>query len=231
LKDLSANGYWSRTWIIQELALCRRLKLVHCGPKFLPWDNFDKVFGNTVFHECMLRSTGADTQEIADVAFGAQNLQTLSHFGKYPGFWDPFVFGILSITDPFLATDPRDKVYGILALSKGLRELVPHPNYAESNSKELVFRDLTKAMLDSGYNLDLICYKHPTHVNQPGVVSWVPDWSVREKWVESPHFLHQAIWIKHFRGTYSADAGKDAVISYVGDGSVFTSSGYFLRQG
>lgn len=222
LKDLSKNGYWSRTWVIQEVALCRRSKIVHCGTKSLPWDIFEDVFGDSIFDDC-ISDVIVDLQEILEVSAGHANSRMLFNFERDPGFGDASIGTLFLSTNRFLATDPRDKIYGMLALGEKLRQVVPHPNYA--NSKDVVFRDWTKAMLANGYSLDLICFKLPTHVNRSDVVSWVPDWDVQGNWLESPDFLVQALWDNRSKSAYSADAGKDADISYVGDGSILRVRG------
>lgn len=229
LKDLSKNGYWSRTWIIQELALCRRSKIVHCGTKSLPWDNFENVFHPSDNIECPINAHKCivhvifDIRELPEVGAGLASLGILSAFQRTPELRFIHVNEILSSTTSFLATDPRDKVYGMLALNVELRQLVPHPNYA--NSKDVVFRDLTKALLAIRYKLDLICLKLPTHINQSDVLSWVPNWDVYGLWTQSPDWLLQGIQDNYSRSAYSADAGKDAVISYVGDGSILRVRG------
>ncbi|KAG0587416.1 hypothetical protein KC19_2G162600 [Ceratodon purpureus] len=238
LKDLAMNGYWSRTWIIQELSCCRRSKIVHCGTKSLPWVYFKNIFfpsGNIECpidaHKCIVHVV-FDVQELLEVGAGIQNLGVLSAFlnPDFRFFID--VCDLLSLSSGFLATDPRDKVYGILGMSDELSALVPHTNYA--NSKGVVFRDLTKALLGAKYKLDLICLKSPTDINQSDDVSWVPNFDVHGLWIQSPEWLVQAIrWeILDIDNTsaYSADAGKDAVISYVGDGSILRVRGYFFDR-
>jgi hypothetical protein len=218
LKDLVRREYWSRTWIVQELALCKSSRIVHCGTKSLPWDNFKRIFCPDVHNDfskandCIVEVV-FDTKELAEVRAGMDNLRVLSIL-QNPELRQALSFQQLShLTSSFLATDPRDRIYGMLGLvSEELRCLVPHPDYAKT--KDAVFRDLTIELLKGGYNLDLICIKNPTHVNQSDAVSWVPDWAVYGLWTLSPEWLVQATKGNHTRGIYSADAGKPAILSY-----------------
>lgn len=186
----------------------------------MPWDNFEKVFHPTlddprIFSKAITASIADivfDIQELAEVRTGLDNLLVLSVL-QNPKLRRELSFQQLShLTSSFLATDPRDRIYGMLGLSEKLRCLVQHPDYAKS--EDVVFRDLTKELLARGYNLDLICLKNPTHVNQSDFVSWVPNWAVYGLWTLSPDWLLQATKGNYIRGAYSADARKDAVVLY-----------------
>ena len=170
LKDLARREYWSRTWIVQELALCNSSRIVHCGTKSYPWDSFKRVFYPDV-HEDFSKANDYivdivfDRKELAEVCAGLDNLLVLSILQK-PELPQALSFQQLShLTTSFLAIDPCDRIYGMLGLvSEELHCLVLYLDYART--KDVVFRNLIIELLKGGYNLDLICIKNPTHVNQ-----------------------------------------------------------------
>ncbi|KAL9133936.1 MAG: hypothetical protein Q9175_004884 [Cornicularia normoerica] len=72
-----------------------------------------------------------------------------------------------------LATFLGDKVYGLLAITKDGRDLIPYPNYALS--AEEVCTMTTAAIIAASADLDIICYaaSSPRRV----LPSWVPEWT------------------------------------------------------
>lgn len=207
LKDLVLRPYWSRTWIIQELATCRGKKIVRCGKASMLWDDFAKVFHpnfNTggLTHEDIARACGSviSREKEYNEYILAQNCLRVIGCLQVPDVRRTIPFPYLSfVTSTYLATNPRDKIYGMLGLSEELQRLVPHPDY--SKPMDEVFGDLTKELLKSGYSLALICLKRPLYANQPNVISWAPDWAGHGHWSQSPAWLIKAVMEE--RGAFS----------------------------
>jgi hypothetical protein len=71
------------------------------------------------------------------------------------------------------ATNHRDKIYGLLGLTKGVETLGIRPNYSDSISK--VYTDTARALIRSG-QVDLLWLcQFPKTVE--GLPTWVSDWS------------------------------------------------------
>jgi hypothetical protein len=68
---------------------------------------------------------------------------------------------MLSITSKFDASDPRDKVYGLLALSLERDDIVP--DYSESNTAEKILKGLVQDLIRSTQNLDILLGNRRRH--------------------------------------------------------------------
>ncbi|KAJ4213412.1 hypothetical protein NW757_014753 [Fusarium falciforme] len=79
-------------------------------------------------------------------------------------------------TRPTAATDPRDKVYSVLALLPESYRAALRPDYSEANSAQDVFKAMARHMVRSGDGMSMLYYAG-TRKNLPGMPSWVPDWS------------------------------------------------------
>ncbi|KAM0212577.1 hypothetical protein ACHAPA_006429 [Fusarium lateritium] len=73
-----------------------------------------------------------------------------------------------------LATDPRDKVYGILSLAPDGKNLITRPNYRLS--KKDVFSQLVARWVMLYDDLDIVCHAGTADAGQD-LPSWVPDWA------------------------------------------------------
>jgi hypothetical protein len=74
------------------------------------------------------------------------------------------------------STNPRDKIYALLGLSKDRVDLERrgvYPNYEKS--KEEVFMSVTAALLQQGH-VSILSFCRSLQF-PPGLPSWVPDWS------------------------------------------------------
>ena len=80
---------------------------------------------------------------------------------------------MLSITSKFDASDPRDKVYGLLALSLERDDIVP--DYSESNTAEKILKGLVQDLIRSTQNLDILLGNRRRH--QSNLPTWVPELS------------------------------------------------------
>jgi len=162
---LMRRPWWGRVWVIQELCLSSEA-MVCCGKYCVPWE---------AFHFALTY-----TNEDEDSALMQEHIQlqvfTKSRLGLKYSDDPPSLLQALSTFKWFQATDPRDKIYALLGISKsiGLR-----PDY--KSSVEICYRETAKAILSSAETLDLL-----DHVVAPPSyngsargknATWVPDWS------------------------------------------------------
>jgi hypothetical protein len=76
-----------------------------------------------------------------------------------------------------IATDPRDKIFGLLGLCHDGDTLVPIPNYKQP--LEEIITDMSKRMMTFNSSLDLICFRG-TSLSTNTLPSWTPNfWSDR----------------------------------------------------
>ncbi|KAL3421888.1 hypothetical protein PVAG01_06044 [Phlyctema vagabunda] len=120
LKDFLRRGYWYRAWIIQEIALARSIE-IYCGHLSVEWALFSRfvsrlanISQQNLYSLCQ-NWNGFDSRDnlpaklsqIRDIQQGAPYYENRS-----------FIV-LLDKTYGSVCSDPRDKIYGMLALSNG----------------------------------------------------------------------------------------------------------------
>ncbi|KAF6839148.1 ankyrin and het domain-containing protein [Colletotrichum musicola] len=103
----------------------------------------------------------------------------------------PSLFELLCLSRNNLATDPRDKVYGLLGLTDDAVSKAIIPDYSPENSVADVFTEVAAAIVEDGGAADLL---HHAGVDQqiPGMPSWVPDWTIQSR-SNLPAHLYQCM--------------------------------------
>lgn len=173
LGKLLARPWFQRLWIIQEAVLSHNLNFL-CGRRFLSWPDLG-LFATCATDnrlETLVDLGRVTTQEIAES--GITRIRMIDRMINYE--WthprQSSLLGALVDGRGSQATDPRDKIYGIM----GMTAAPLHPDYALSTAE--VYTNASLRVLDAGYwNLiDLLCC---VHHDQPAIQlpSWVPDWS------------------------------------------------------
>jgi Heterokaryon incompatibility protein (HET) len=142
LERLLLRSYWSRVWIIQEVMLASQL-IIYCGSLFVPWESLG--FGNAVklyfffiCPKCPWRS-GGDPNSMASFLDANRIKGRPLAAEKYD------LRDWMRISGTSISTDPRDKIYGLLAItSDGDRIVVDY-----SKSLSTVYRDVCSLYANS----------------------------------------------------------------------------------
>lgn len=150
--------YWRRVWIIQELTVASKVKVLYGGIDS-SWDDLVSIL-----------------RELEDVSLGA------SHLLKFRNHWidsnKPISLQQAMIwTLHTKATDPRDKIFALLGLCHDGFRLVPVPNYKQT--VESVLYEMSKLSFSRSRNLDMICLKGVAGTGPDENIplpSWVPNW-------------------------------------------------------
>ena len=158
-----------------------------CGDRTLPWvhfavafyliENMDEVIN--VFIKNELEDAGLPFDLVIWPNLGTvneiqafQNLQVDGH--------RPNVFRLLDFSRSALSTDPRDKVYGLLALmDESLASLIK-PDY--NGAVEDVYRSFTLDAIKATGSLDIIRQSEFDSDCSSTLPSWVPDLSIEPKY-------------------------------------------------
>jgi hypothetical protein len=98
--DISRRPYWDRLWIIQEFVLGKNLKL-QCGHLCLDWNSFSKEFPK----DRDIRAEGKQMLRLFDF----KKRYNAERYGI--DIAEAIKFALNS-----QASDPRDKVYGVMGL-------------------------------------------------------------------------------------------------------------------
>jgi hypothetical protein len=175
---LLVRPYWSRIWILQEAVLARDLWFM-CGTERLKFNkhrNLIKVATKlpTLLHadnnfEELQRTVGGTAVNV-----DWKNLKRIAAFRYSRGQNSPNLDGdltLLAATCDLQATDPRDKIYGLL----GLTNSSILPDYDKPASE--VFTEVAKLLISEGC-MEVLAYTtlHLQSLKVLDLPSWVPDW-------------------------------------------------------
>ncbi|KAK6211941.1 hypothetical protein LQW54_005645 [Pestalotiopsis sp. IQ-011] len=162
LVDLFERDYWDRLWVVQEVNNAKR-GMVLCGDNRTSWDKFVNV--------PRILSTCEDDLQRHFLQRTRRDRSSYSFNLIDSGPMNLIPDGNTSLTDylvnfrPRLASDPRDKLYGLLGiLPTAIRERF-NPDY-ESSPKSL-YIDIVDYVLQTTGRLDIICNSSTPVILQP----------------------------------------------------------------
>jgi hypothetical protein len=173
LKLLFDLPWFERVWVIQEVTLSTRSPIVLCGTQLIPWLDIQQV-----------------AQAMAWRFMEVSYLPRAYHIGCIHAIGQRVVWGngtdditwdiqsLLLLTDYFLATNPRDRIFALLGLCKDTRhpEKWPvelNPEYDKPLSE--VFTCVTKLCIRQTKTLNIFSIVDNTSaVRDKGFPSWVP---------------------------------------------------------
>lgn len=151
VRHLTNLQYWKRVWIFQEVALAKEALLMCKSSCISLRDTIDHVFSwLDRLSFCDLSAPSFVSLDLWEslVSGDAVSTARVSHsldawrrkgMGAPGKFWDIFHSAILSKG----ATNPKDKVYGML----GVIDIDLRPDYSDQTSVAKVFRDMAAAWL------------------------------------------------------------------------------------
>jgi hypothetical protein len=162
--------YWYRLWVIQELAVNHDHTVFLCGTRTLTRDMVKMAVRCC---QKLLREKdtiiGTSNQ---DAWKNSTRVYRLVDVEPRPDL-DEMSARVLHLSRGALASDDRDKVYGILGLLDPSIASQIHPDYSSGNTAQNVFTALTMAIIQATSNLDQIIYGSD-HL-RPNWPSWVQD--------------------------------------------------------
>ncbi|KAK3679945.1 hypothetical protein LTR78_000322 [Recurvomyces mirabilis] len=164
--------YWQRVWIIQEISMARSVTF-WCGEESVDFDSLMKALG--------------DPNDLSDMRLILQDKQgTIDGIRKFRESVSSArrmtLLGTLLESHHSQATDKRDKIYALRSLAHDGEALIPFPSYGDDEA--VVFRDMTRALIEHGYVDVLLLNRHTPpgskHTARFITNSWTPDWSNTE---------------------------------------------------
>ncbi|KAB5526422.1 heterokaryon incompatibility protein-domain-containing protein [Coniochaeta sp. 2T2.1] len=214
---LEQRPYFSRIWIIQELAVSQSNIALFWGKYRLSWEEYFAAtftFANLGFQEKSSRnSLGAFLHLImAAVQLAAS---------------DPPLISLLDRYRRQDSTDPRDKVFALLGIagSQDISSLGCKVDYDMTVVE--VYTNLARSYIQRDDNLDVLGYVN-SGARVAGLPSWVPDWTSQGVEKMPVNFRD-----RNLSGTYlnhQAGGKNDSVISISGDGMTLSAQGILLDQ-
>ncbi|KAF2632499.1 hypothetical protein BU25DRAFT_470170 [Macroventuria anomochaeta] len=157
VRQLFGRHWFSRTWTIREACLSRKL-YVQCGKAVVPWDDLS-AWCMTLEVSGLLVWLAAN--DVLPIAFISLNERTS-------------LVEALVKTRHAAATEPKDKVYGVLGLANSdLMPILPDSS-KEITSRHVYHKACVAELLGSSRLIPLLkCVDHDTPLRP----SWVPAWS------------------------------------------------------
>ena len=158
--ELLEHPYWSRAWIIQEVARSQKASIV-CGRKKIEWEKFLELFEHQEFRSLLRNDRPISTSP-------AQHIRTID---RYRCGDRPPLIQVLQETRQTVASDALDVIYSKLGLASDASELIPDPNY-ELQVEEL-FKIVAATHITANTSLDILSLSEDKGMSLP---SWAPDW-------------------------------------------------------
>lgn len=191
--SLFDRGYWSRLWVVQEILHAKDI-VVQCGSSWLSWNDYTSA--SELFHS--ERNTLANIPSLVPGSYDSTRpitsqhrlspLQILVHHGPasishiqkarelYLDDDYSYFLHLLRISRTKLASDSRDRVYGILGILPEKIRSALRLNYLLPVRE--IYIDVVD-ILHRAYKMDVICESihFPPQISNANLPSWVPDWS------------------------------------------------------
>jgi hypothetical protein len=180
LVELMRSRWFSRRWVIQELALARDAT-VHCGKEEVNWSDFKDAIGLFVRHFDTIRELFKDSKQFGRNYYAIGELDPLGAkvvvdvtsniFRKDAKgtVFEPILSleTLVSTLSTFESSDPRDAIHALRNIAReipwgssveeahSLRNAPPKPDY----SKDLleVYTDFTRWVIKTSGSIDIIC--------------------------------------------------------------------------
>ena len=178
LHEVLNRPYWTRAWIIQEIASARRVH-VACGNKLLEWSKFIRILEDENIKK-LLQSDWPSNQS---------PLHHVVEIDKHRKQSPMPLMRSLRLTRSARSSDPRDGIYAKLGLALDGSYYFVQPDY--SQTVELIAHIFTKLYIEMTYDLYIICFVEGTDQQ---LFSWVPDWTRTEgRWPLMPLYT-EPVW-------------------------------------
>lgn len=188
LAQLLSNPWFSRVWVVQEIAANKRA-LLCCGPFSMEWPKFieglefvievlglgaigitrdpadmkakDKATAENIF------KTTASIISTASKALSMEEFRVSKSNGYYVRLEDT-----IEHMRGLSTTEPRDRIYAALGIAP-LSDKSLIPNYTIKD--EVVYIQTARSIIEESRSLNILRYCQPN--SNPSLPSWVPDWS------------------------------------------------------
>jgi hypothetical protein len=184
LSEILRRDYWSRVWVIQEVHFAKQIT-VHCGPHSIPWTKIVEVQKALV--ERFLHTLNEVSQ---DPTQAMDHLQYLRHAIQFRGpqslvldrsnlcrdIQQIDLFECLMMHRLKEATDPRDKIYALVGLTRAANDPSFVINYKLSTRQ--VYIDTVDHLLRKTEQLDIILIQtkgYGCHFSEMDLPTRVPD--------------------------------------------------------
>lgn len=213
--QLEQRPYFTRVWIIQELAVSQNKVVLFWGEHSVSWEEY--LIATWTFACLQIQKPNRDKP--------LGNFLHLIRPAIEMAVSNVKLIGLLDRYRQQESTDPRDKVFALLGIadSQDVASLGCNVDYNMTTVE--VYTRLAKSYIQRDGNLDILGYaKHGTNI--AGLPSWVPDWTNQG---EMPINLRTPIMsgISH---NHHAGGDKDCRASVSMDGITLNGKGVIFDK-
>jgi hypothetical protein len=178
ISDFLSRPYWSRMWITQEILLAHPRARLHCGSDSMYWIQLANMIAMLHFYGHDSYDEPMDGFEASELMNAVGNLRHLSISGGDKPLAIAFTF-----TANLLATDPRDKIYGLLGIVdfKRYSDINIEPDYSKTTAEvyaDFIRRALRSKTVEKEEKATFLLsagLRHPTIEPSLNLPTWVPD--------------------------------------------------------
>lgn len=168
--------WFSRVWVIQEVAVSQSEPLAYCGSRQVSWSRLQAGARHIIrdypgLMESVTKIPSPDMLSDRTSILRLEHYRSLMRSKKPPSIVDLLIEN--RVAD---SADPRDKLYALLGLSSDGQDPALRPDYAKPLSQ--VYKELFKFIVTRDKRLDIICASQPSGV--PTIPCWIPNWF--DKW-------------------------------------------------
>lgn len=218
LKILMNVPWWSRIWTVQE-ALLPPKATVYWGPCQLAWDVLDRA--SESFFNGTAPGIHAEFRDNGSLL----HLQSALRGLRFSREEEPF--RLLWRWRHRKATDPRDKVYGLI----GFRHDISLPSVKTCDytvDVRTLYQRVTADLIDMSTDLQPLTGRGGEESNIPGLASWAIDWGGVQDGSRQSRSNFWDHWHWWHSGGFTADRGMYGVgegLRVEGDGEILRVSG------
>ena len=172
--------YWRRAWILQEASLGRSDMPMLCGEQTIPWIDVHRTFWLLNKSDEVINTYIANELEQAGLEFDTQIWNNMFVVGEIEKLQSEQLDGqtvnlyrVMSLSRNVFTTDPRDKIYGLLAMMENELTSRIVPDYTAPVSD--VYAGFARLTIEATNSLELL--RHTSPYGTQDLPSWVPDWT------------------------------------------------------
>lgn len=180
LHNLMTRHYWRRAWILQEASLGRNDMPVLCGDQTISWVDVHRAFWLINKSDEIVNIYITNEVEGSGAKLDIAIWNSMFVVGEIHKLQDEQIakhavnlYRVMSLSRNVFATDPRDKIYGLLAMMDESLTRNIMPDYLAPVRS--VYIDFAKDTIEDTKSLELL--RHTSSYGTLDLPSWVPDWT------------------------------------------------------
>ena len=183
LRSLFSNPWFNRIWVVQEVALARKIHVKYGEVEF-DWSAI--VLAMSVFAKYPdlgeLLSPRKDAMKQHEMPMGWANMAVMEAVhSKIRSREKISLAYVLTWTRYLQSTDPRDRVFALRGICSDLPKFLMLPNYDARTSVEDVYINAARAIVEAGAGARLLALSGIGYFDDScsslTLPSWVPNWT------------------------------------------------------